>query len=70
MEQLWLLVAILVCPLVMGGMMIWMMRGQRHGHPEREAVRGARSAPGTARPVPDGTSQSRRASESSGGSTG
>jgi len=28
-NDLWLLLAILVCPLVMGGMMVWMMRGMR-----------------------------------------
>ncbi len=29
MEQLWFLAAILVCPLVMGVVMVWMMRGMR-----------------------------------------
>ena len=41
MEQLWFLAVLLVCPLVMGGMMIWMMRGMRAGHAER----GAREEP-------------------------
>ncbi len=36
MEQLWFLVPLLVCPLVMGGMMMWMMRGMRSGRAERE----------------------------------
>ena len=35
MEQLWFLAVLLVCPLVMGGMMIWMRREMRAGHAER-----------------------------------
>ncbi len=39
MEQLWFLAILLVCPLVMGAMMIWMMRGMRAGHGERADAR-------------------------------
>jgi hypothetical protein len=35
MESIWLLV-ILACPLVMGVMMFWMMRGMRRGHDTAE----------------------------------
>ena len=27
----WLLLAVLICPIVMGGMMLWMMRQMRSG---------------------------------------
>ncbi len=37
MKQLWFLAAILICPLVMGAMMIWMMRDMRAGRAERAA---------------------------------
>ena len=36
MEQLWFLAVLLVCPLVMGGMMLWMRRETRAGHAARE----------------------------------
>lgn len=29
MENLWFLLPLLACPLVMGGMMLWMIRGGR-----------------------------------------
>ena len=35
MEAVWLL-AVLACPLVMGAMMLWMMRGMRGGHGRRD----------------------------------
>jgi hypothetical protein len=29
--EFWWLLAVLICPIVMGGMMLWMMRGMRSG---------------------------------------
>lgn len=35
MEGIWVLAAILVCPIVMGTMMLFMMRGKKSGSAEQ-----------------------------------